>query len=43
VEGRDYGAQRPPPKKKEKKENKVALKIRNGQSEEGFGISLRSM
>jgi hypothetical protein len=45
VKDRDYGAQRPTPKKKEKKkkEQKAALKIRNSQSEEGFGISLRSM
>jgi hypothetical protein len=44
VKDRDYGAQRPPPKKKgEKKEQKAALKIRNSQSEEGLGISWRSM
>jgi hypothetical protein len=45
VKDRDYGAQRPTPKKKgkKKKEQKAALKIRNSQSEEGFGISLRSM
>jgi hypothetical protein len=46
VKDRDYGAQQPPPKKKgkkKKKEQKAALKIRNSQSEEGFGISLRSL
>jgi hypothetical protein len=31
------------PKKRKKKEETAALKIRNGQSEEGFAISLRSM